>query len=172
MANINLNKLFRTPQQITSEVDSNIKFNQPQEVKELYSDYKLDLSFYENKTNLLNSEETSIDVEKIINEEAVLNSLKNILNTKFYSRLLDPEMNFDLRSYLFEDLTEAKAFFIGYDLVHLLRIYEPRVNITNVDVKAYYQADAYVIDLYISIPAIKKDVKLSSVLNGDGFTFT
>lgn len=172
MANINLNKLFRTPQQITSEVDSNIKFNQPQEVKELYSDYKLDLSFYENKTNLLNSEETSIDVEKIINEEAVLNSLKNILNTKFYSRLLDPEMNFDLRSYLFEDLTEAKAFFIGYDLVHLLPIYEPRVNITNVDVKAYYQADAYVIDLYISIPAIKKDVKLSSVLNGDGFTFT
>ena len=172
MANINLNKLFRTPQQITSEVDSNIKFNQPQEVKELYSDYKLDLSFYENKTNLLNSEETSIDVEKIINEEAVLNSLKNILNTKFYSRLLDPEMNFDLRSYLFEDLTEAKAFFIGYDLVHLLPIYEPRVNITNVDVNAYYQADSYVIDLYISIPAIKKDVKLSSVLNGDGFTFT
>ena len=91
---------------------------------------------------------------------------------KFYSRLLDPDINFDLRSYLFEELTESKAFFIGYDLVHLLPIYEPRVNISNVEVKAYYESDAYEILLHIYIPSIKKNIKLSTVLNGDGFTFT
>lgn len=172
MANINLSKLFQKPQSVQSEVDSDIKLNQSAVSDSLYSDYKLDLSFHENKSNLLNSSDTSIDIEKITNEEAVLNSLRNILNTKFYSRLLDPEVNFDLRSYLFEELTESKAFFIGYDLTHLLPIYEPRVRISNVEVKAYYEADAYEILLYVYIPAIEKNIKLSTVLNGDGFIFT
>lgn len=172
MANIDLNSLFKKQQLITSEVDTNIEFNQPQKVNELYSDFKLDLALNENKTPILNGDTTSNDIIKIVNEESVLNSLKNILNTKFYSRLLNPEMNFDLRSYLFEELTEAKAFFIGYDIIHLLPAYEPRAKITNVKVTAYYSSDAYVIDLSISIPSIKKDVKLSSILTGDGFTFT
>lgn len=172
MANIDLNRLFKKQQQIVSEVDTNIKFNQPQNVNELYSDYKLDLNFYENKSDILNTEKSSKDVEKIINEDAVLNSVKNILNTKYYSRLLNPDMNFDLRSYLFEELTESKAFFIGYDIIHLLPSYEPRVKVSNVNVIAYYQNDTYVIDLYLSIPAINKNIKLSSVLNADGFIFT
>jgi phage baseplate assembly protein W len=172
MANINLNELFKKQQQIVSEVDSNIKFNQPQNVEEIYSDYKLDLNFYENKTNTLNTQETSLDVEKIVNEEAVINSLKNILNTTFYSRLLNPDMNFDLRTYLFEDLTESKAFFIGYDISNLLPVYEPRVVVSNVKVTAYYEDDTYKIDLSIGIPTLKKEIKLSSVLNSDGFIFT
>lgn len=172
MANINLNDLFKKRELVTSQVDTNIQFNQPQKVNELYSDFKLDLETEENKTPMLNGDNTTKDIKKIVNEDSVLNSLKNILNTKFYSRLLNPEMNFDLRSYLFEELTEAKAFFIGYDIIHLLPAYEPRVKITNVKVTAYYSSDAYVIDLSISIPSIKKDIKLSSVLSGDGFTFT
>lgn len=172
MANINLSNLFKRQQTITSNVDSNIKFNQPSEVSELFSDYKLDLSFNENKTNLLAANDTSKDVEKIINEQAVLNSLKNILNTKFCSRLLDPSISFDLRSYLFDEITEAKAFFIGYDLNHMLPLYEPRIKVVNVEVTAYYSSDAYSIDLYLLIPAINKEVKLSSILNEDGFSFT
>ena len=45
MANIDLSRLFKKQQEIVSEVDTNIKFNQPQNVNELYSDYKLDLNF-------------------------------------------------------------------------------------------------------------------------------
>lgn len=172
MANINLNEILKKRQTITSEVDSSIKFNQPQRVNELYSDFKLDLEFNENKTPLLNGEDTSLDVRKIVNEDSVINSLKNILNTKFYSRLLNPDMNFDLRSYLFEELTEAKAFFIAYDINHLLPFYEPRIKITNVDVTAYYNDDAYVINLSIEIPSVNKEIKLSSILDGDGFSFT
>lgn len=172
MANINLSKLFKKEQPIVSEVDSSIKFNQQINSEEIYSDYKLDLNFYENKTKIPNTKETAIDVEKIINEEAIINSLKNILNTKFYSRLLNPDMNFDLRSYLFEELTEAKAFFIGYDISNLLPLYEPRIDVSDVKVAAYYQNDAYVVDLTISIPSMQKEVKLSSILNEDGFIFT
>jgi phage baseplate assembly protein W len=172
MANINLSKLFKRQQSITSEVDSNIKFNQPLKVEESFSDYKLDLSFNGDKTNILNANSSGKDIQKIVNEDAVLNSLKNILNTKFCSRLLNPGISFDLRAYLFEGITEAKAFFIGYDLTQLLPCYEPRIKVVNVDVTAYYNEDAYAIDLYILIPSINKEVKLSSILNQDGFSFT
>lgn len=172
MANINLNEIFIAQEPIKSKVDSNIKLSQNIPVTEVYSDVKLDLDINEYKTPALNGEATTYDISKIINEESVLNSLKNILNTKYYSRLLNPDMNFDLRSYLFEELTEAKAFFIGYDIIHLLPAYEPRVKITNVEVVAYISSDAYMINLSVAIPSINKEVKLSSVLSGDGFSFT
>ena len=172
MANINLKNVFKQQVPAPSKVDSNIKLNQQMPVVNLYSDIKLDLSINENKSGLLNSDITSKDIEIITNEEAVLTSLKNILNTKFYSRILNPEMNFDLRTYLFEEQTEAKAFFIGYDISNLLPAYEPRVVVSNVEVTAYISSDTYLINLSIYIPSINKNTKLSSVLSGDGFTFT
>lgn len=172
MANINLKNVFKQETPAASKVDSNIKLNQQATTASLYSDLKLDLSFHENKSGLLDSDITSKDLEIITNEESVLTALKNILNTKFYSRILNPEMNFDLRTYLFEELTEAKAFFIGYDISNLLPAYEPRVVVSNVDVTAYIANDAYLINLSIYIPSINKNTKLSSVLSGDGFTFT
>ena len=172
MANINLNDIFVPTVSVKSKVDSNIQLSQKTAFNEVYSDVKLDLEIGEFKTPILNGEETTYDIEKIYNEDSVINALKNILNTKFYSRLLNPDMNFDLRTYLFEELTEAKAFFIGYDIIHLLPAYEPRVKITNVEVIAYISSDAYMINLDISIPSISKKVKLSSVLTGDGFSFT
>lgn len=172
MSNINLNKLFGKSESNSSKVDSNITINKVEEKTEIYSDFKLDLEFDEYKAPMLNGEATSKDIKKIINEDAIIQSLKNILNTKFYSRLLNPDMNFDLRSYLFEDLTEAKAFFIGYDITHLLPVYEPRIAIKNVRVTAYYQSSTYVIDLSILIPSMGKNISLSSILSDDGFSFT
>ena len=101
----------------------------------------------ENNARALNSLKTKNDLEKIVNEEAILNSLRNILSTKLYSRLLNPEINFDLRSYLFENITEHKAFFIGYDILSYIPAYEPRVSIKNISVTAYPSDAAYVINL-------------------------
>ena len=53
-----------------------------------------------------------------------------------------------------------------------LPAYEPRIVIDTVNVTAYYQEDAYMIDLGISIPSLSKSVNLSSILNSDGFTFS
>jgi len=171
MANIDLNKLFAHKQSIVSTVDSDIILNKPKKVDEIYSDLKLDLNPIEYLSDSINSKKTNNDIEKIINEESILTSLRNIMCTKFYSRLLNPELNFDLRSYLFEELTEAKAFFIGYDISTYLPIYEPRISIKSIKVIAYYQNDTYLINLEIYIPSINKSLKLSSILNSDGFSF-
>lgn len=172
MANIDLNKLFVNRFTTTSPVDSDINLNKQQGPDILFSDFKLDLKLEENGNRALNSLKTKDDLEKIINEESILNSLRNILSTKFYSRLLNPEMNFDLRSYLFENITEHKAFFIGYDILSYIPAYEPRVSIKNINVTAYPGNATYTIDLDIHIPVIDKDVKLSSILNSEGISYS
>lgn len=171
MANINLNTLFTKNYKTDSKVDSDINLNKETKEAEIYSDYKLDLTPQMLQGGSINSTVTHNDINKIVNEESILNSLRNIMMTKFQSRLLNPEMNFDLRSYLFEELTEAKAYFIGYDIATYLPMYEPRIIIGDINVVAYYNHDTYVINMNIHIPSINKNIKLSSILNSDGFSF-
>lgn len=171
MANINLNSLFTKNYKTDSKVDSEINLNKETKESEIYSDFKLDLNPQMLQGNSINSSITHNDLNKIVNEESILNSLRNIMMTKFQSRLLNPEMNFDLRNYLFEELTEAKAYFIGYDIATYLPIYEPRIVVGDIKVVAHYNYDTYVINMNIYIPSIDKNINLSSILNSDGFSF-
>ena len=99
MANIDLNKLFANRFTTTSPVDSDINLNKQQKNDILYSDIKLDLKLSDKTSEHLNGKTTNDDLDKIVNEESILNSLRNILATKYHSRLLNPEMNFDLRFF-------------------------------------------------------------------------
>ena len=171
MANIDLNKIFVNKKNIVSNIDSNIILNKSIDKSELFSDCKMDLQLSEKTNKSLYSEVVERDLAKITDEEAILQSLRNLINTKYHSRLLNPEINFDLRSYLFENVSEAKAYFIGYDIISFLPIYEPRITVKHVDVKAYYNNDTYSINIEICIPSINKNINLSTILNSDGFSF-
>lgn len=171
MANIDLNNLFYKKSTITSPVDSNIHLNNSEKNNIIFSDIKLDLTSKEFKSNSLNSKETNKDLNIIINEESILNSVRNIMSTTYCSRLLNPEMNFDLRTYLFESINETTAYFIGYHISTYLPLYEPRIEVENVHVIAYPKNDAYVINLRIYVPAISKNINLKSILNSEGITY-
>lgn len=171
MANIDLTNIFKKRTNTTSFVDSNIILDKPQGEPEIYSDIKLDLEYENYKNAYFNAAPSHNDFEKDINEKAVLTSLCNMLNTTYASRLLNPELDFDMRSYLFENLTEAKAYFIGYDLYHSIPAFEPRISIKNINVCANILKDTYSITLSITIPSLKKDISLHSILSKDGFLF-
>ncbi len=172
MANIDLTHLFKNNNnKLKSRVDSDIKLSHNLGNTEIYSDIKLDLTLSAKTNAEYNSDIINYDLEKITNEESVLNSLKNILNTRYCSRLLNPEMNFDLRSYLFENLSESKAYFIGYDISNMLPYYEPRIKIKDISVVVYYGDDTYGVYLNIQIPSLNKAIKLSSILSSEGFSF-
>lgn len=172
MANIDLTSIFKNNNNVLkSRVDSNIKLNHNRGNRELYSDIKLDLELSSKTNTEYNSNIISYDIDIIKNEESVLNALKNILNTRYCSRLLNPEMNFDLRSYLFENLSESKAYFIGYDISNTLPIYEPRIRIKNISVVVYHGDDTYGVYITIYVPSLDKSLKLSSILSNEGFSF-
>ena len=171
MANINLNNYFRKTTDIKSHVDSRIKLNKKQTDNELWGDLRLDLKFNEIKERPLNAKESTKDLQRTVNEESVIVALRNIFNTYGCSRLLNPQMSFDLGAYLFEPLTETKGWFIGYDIYQQLPKYEPRAKITNVDVISDMDNDCYIIKLSFLIPSISGDeYNISSILSSQGYS--
>lgn len=170
MANINLNNYFRKYTDKKSPVDSRIQLNKAQTDKEYYGDILLDLDTSEIKERPLNAKESTRDLKRVVNEESVLTSLRNIFNTHKCSRLLNPDVAFEIKQYLFEPLTAAKAWFLGYDICQTLPIYEPRIKINNISIDANVDDGSYTIRLSISIPSLNKDVNINSILNKDGYT--
>lgn len=116
MANINLNNYFRKASDIKSPIDSKIQLNKAETDKEYWGDVRLDLNVNEIKERPLNAKESTRDLQRIINEESVIVAVRNIFNTHLGSRLLNPDMAFEIKQYLFEPLTQAKAWFLGYDI--------------------------------------------------------
>lgn len=171
MANIDLTNLFKKRTNTVSSVDSEIVIDKPESTTEYYSDLKMDMNYGNYKSRFLNSEVSKNDIEKITNERSVINSLCNMMSTTYATRLLNPEMDFDMRSYLFENLSEAKAYFIGYDLYHSIPAFEPRVAINSVHVTANIAQDTYSITMKISIPSLEKEIALTSILSEEGFLF-
>lgn len=171
MANINLNNYFRKSSDKISPVDSKIRLNKVTTDNEIWGDLKLDLQFDELKERALNAEVSNHDLQRVVNEQSVITALRNIFKTYKCSRLLNPQMSFDIASYLFEPLTTSKAWFIGYEIYMQLPKYQPRVKIDNVNVIADIRNDSYIIQLSISIPNISgKSFKVSSILSAQGYS--
>lgn len=171
MANINLNKYFKKSTDIKSPVDSRIRLNKAETDNEYYGDIRFDMKFNEIKERPLNAKESTKDLQKIVNEESVITALRNIFNTYECSRLLNPEMKFEMKQYLFEPLTTTKAWFLGYDIYNSLPLYEPRVKINSVSVVPYSDQGYYLIRLSIGIPALSdENFDISSILNSDGYS--
>lgn len=170
MANVNLNNYFRNSTDIKSPVDSGIKLNKSTIKKDYYGDVLLDFDTNEIKERPLNAKESTRDLKRIVNEESVIIALRNIFNTFKGSRLLNPDMSFDIKQYLFEPLSESKAWFLGYDICTSLPKYEPRVKITGVVVDAHINDGCYTIKLSVRIPSLDKDIDINSILSQDGYT--
>lgn len=171
MANINLNNYFRKENDIKSPVDSKIKLNKAISDKEYWGDLRLDVQAFEIKERSLNAKISTKDLQRIINEESVIISLRNLFNTHSCSRLLNPEINFSVSQYLFEPLTEAKAFFLGYDLLNFFPLYEPRVRVSHVHVVANIEKNVYEITIKVQIPNVSgDDFEISSILSKDGYS--
>ena len=171
MANINLNNYFRKNTDKVSPVDSRIQLNKKETDNVLWGDLKLDLEFNEIKERPLNAKESTHDLKRSINEESVVISLRNLFNTHGGSRLLNPELSFNVYQYLFEPLSATKAWFLGYDIMQFFPLYEPRVQVQNVEVVANLDESVYEIKLTLGIPNVSKEAfKISSILSEDGFT--
>lgn len=170
MANINLNNYFRKSTDIKSPVDSKIQLNKLESDKDKWGDLKLDLQFNEIKERALNAKESTKDLQRIKNEESIIVALRNIFNTRRYSRLLNPEMDFQIGQYLFEPLSISNAWFLGYDICTQLPLYEPRIVLYNVDVSADIENGFYLIELSVGIPNVSGEkFKISSILSQDSY---
>ena len=171
MANINLNNYFRKSTDIKSPVDSRIQLNKAETEKDYWGDLRLDLKFNEIKERPLNAKQSTKDLQRTVNEQSVIVALKNIFNTHECSRLLNPQMKFELGTYLFQPLSHTKAWFLGYDIYQILSKYDPRIRIQSVQITPNFEKNCYIISLVVLVPSITdQQIKISSVLSSQGYS--
>lgn len=103
----------------------------------LYSDFRKDLAL----------SPISNDLARINDEEAVKESLRNLLMTEPGERLMQPYIGAGLRGLLFENMTPATMHVIRERVVDTIETYEPRAELIDVNVTS--EIDDYTVRISV-----------------------
>jgi phage baseplate assembly protein W len=104
------------------------------------------------------------DVVKRYDVEAIKGAVKNILYTSKGEKLFNPNFGADLYKYLFEPLSHVKKALMKRQIREELSIWEPRINVSNIDISEVSQAGMIKIDVEIILkdnPTIVEHVNIN-----------
>jgi len=101
------------------------------------------------------------DLGMVVNENAVRASLKNLILTNRYERLLDPYIGTNLQALLFETPDSGVTKLIQEYIKTTIQNYEPRVNLIDVQCVAYPQQNGFMATIKYSIAQFSKVQTLS-----------
>ena len=107
-------------------------------VKQGFKD--LSMSF---KSNPLND-----DLIGLKNESAIARSIKNLVFMQKGEKFFDPDFGSELSASLFENIDDVTALTIRDDIDYMIKTYEPRVDLLNVEIIPNYdnnQMDAVIV---------------------------
>jgi phage baseplate assembly protein W len=91
------------------------------------------------------------DVVRLNDIDAVKRSVKNLIVTDKYERLLDPELGAGISELLFEQMTPLTTVALRETIIQTLNRYEPRINIDTIDVTPDYDRNSYFISIAFSL---------------------
>ena len=83
------------------------------------------------------------DINKHINEYAIINSVKNLVSTNFYEKPFQPEIGSNIRRLLFENIDSIVASQIEKSLGETISNFEPRVQMKKINVLASQDENGY-----------------------------
>jgi len=83
------------------------------------------------------------DVAKKVGDDAIIQSMKNLLQTGKYERLMQPDIYSNLRNQLFEPIDSITASAISNSIRNVIDKYEPRVSLTEVNVNPDFSEQGY-----------------------------
>lgn len=125
--------------------------------KHYFSDLHLDIK----DMVIVNADGThGRDVLVDYDDQAISNSLANIMLTIPGENFLYPNFGCSLYEYLFEQVSEVIAQQIGFKIKKSIEDWDSRVAVNNVTVYALNDTQEYVIDLSIGIPLLSKNFNL------------
>jgi phage baseplate assembly protein W len=113
------------------------------------------------------------DLDTNTDFSAIDNSIYNIFNTAPGQKILNPAFGADLKRYLFQPVSEPTAKILGEVIVKALLLYEPRVKVKNVDIKAFPDDNMYKINIFCDIKSLaNKQYKFTGSLTTQGLLNT
>jgi phage baseplate assembly protein W len=91
------------------------------------------------------------DVSVRYDTQAVVSSIRNLLNTNKYDRLFQPDIGSGLNALLFEPVTSITATLIENEIVRVINNYEPRARINSLVVSATADQNQFNVSLTVFI---------------------
>jgi phage baseplate assembly protein W len=87
------------------------------------------------------------DVALSYDTQAVLRSIRNLLLTKHYDRLFNPDLGSNIEALLFENMSDMTANSLQREITAVIERYEPRAILKSVTVSAQEEKNAYNISI-------------------------
>lgn len=104
------------------------------------------------------------DVSKHLDEQAVINSIKNIVLTNHYEKLFNPDFGSNIRRMLFENMDSLSAVNLEREIMQTITNYEPRVNVTKVTAIPDYENNGYSIKMEFTVINLTNPVTIQFFL--------
>jgi phage baseplate assembly protein W len=136
----------------------------------IYRDINLDVNTGIVKGEDANSPENLKDLNTSINFEAIKNSLINLITTFPGQKILNPEFGMNFGDLLFLPVSRARARVIGETITNTLAGFEPRIQLTEIEVISDLELQEYELNITINIPEFDNNpLNLKGRLNRSGF---
>ena len=91
------------------------------------------------------------DVNTVENIIAIKRAVKNLIQTNFYERPFQPELGCGIRELLFENFTPMTRVFLERKIQEVIVNYEPRIDLTAVNVDDDQDDNRLVVDISFRI---------------------
>ena len=104
---------------------------------------------------IFNKHPSTLDIVKKNDEDAIKQSLKNLILTKHYERPFHPEIGCQIHSLLFENWDPITEKVMQQTIIDLVNKFEPRVRLINVGINA--QPDMNSINITIEFQIINSE---------------
>lgn len=101
------------------------------------------------------------DVARVVNENAVKQSIKNLLMTDRGERLMQPEIGCDIRGSLFENMDPNTILILKENIKKTIKTYEPRCICKGVVVNANIDHNDITVTVLFSVINSNRDSSLT-----------
>lgn len=121
---------------------------------DLYSDFT---------TNFFSHPDTN-QLIRVVNEDAVKRSIRNLIFTNNFERLFQPEFGGNIQKYLFEDVSSHTEGSLIMRIKNVINQHEPRANLIDVLVQGVPEQNGYYITIIFSITSSVNPITMNLTL--------
>lgn len=105
------------------------------------------------------------DILRLIDEEAIKESIRNLLLTDKGERLFQPKLGGNIKRMLFENITPDIIVIFKDVIKEVLKSYEPRINLIGVDILSGIDDNSVNIFIIFNIQSKETPITLEFILN-------
>ena len=121
--------------------------------------------FYADFTNNLDLNPLTGYLAKTTNDNAIKNSIKNLILTGNGERFFDSTIGSKMATLLFEPIDMVTAELVRSTIKETIENHEPRANIVDINVQAIAENNSYYVKVIFKIINIPEDITLDLILN-------